>query len=227
MTAWVSRLEGVVVEYRDVPNPVRALNGVTHAFEAGSSTAIIGRSGSGKSTLVAVLALLRRPTAGKLFFDDLSVQELSDRGLAVLRRKIGIVFQSFHVDERTTVLSNVLFPNHWSARPRAEAMKRAMEALELLGIAELRNRKVAAISGGQRQRVAIARALVERPTLLIADEPTGNLDELTADHVARDLFSVAKELSATLVVATHDPNIASLAGKTLRMISGELSEEPS
>lgn len=220
----VVRFEDVRVEYPDPAGPVHALDGVSHSFRSGSSSAVIGRSGSGKSTLVSVLALLRTPTAGDVVFEGRSTGRLSDAGRARLRRRIGIVFQSFHVDERSSVLDNVMFPYHWDSTVSRSAMRtRAMSALEMLRIADLSHRRVSAVSGGQRQRVAIARALAREPSLLIADEPTGNLDEATADQVAVDLFGACTAQGTTVVVVTHDPAVAALAGSRLHMHAGRLS----
>lgn len=219
----VARLEQVTVEYPDANGTVFALAGLSYGFETGSTTAIVGRSGSGKSTMATVLAMLRTPTSGEYYFEGEPTRSLSDAGRARLRRRVGVVFQSFHVDETQSVLDNVLLPFHW--RPEVKwstARRQAEDVLERLDIAAFRGRRTSDMSGGQRQRVAIARAICQQPALLIADEPTGNLDEATADDVAAALFAVADELGLTLVVVTHDLTVATLAEQTVHMVAGEI-----
>ena len=221
----VARIEDVAVEYPDASGTVRALDHVTCQFEQGSSTAIVGRSGSGKSTLVTVLALMRTPTAGEYYFEGEPTSRLRDADKARLRRRVGIVFQSFHIDDTQSVLQNVLLPYHWRPEVAWKTARRNAElVLEVLGIEQLRDRRASDLSGGQRQRVAVARAMCQEPALLIADEPTGNLDEATADEVASAIFGAARELGLTLVVVTHDDAVAGLAVTRLRVVSGRIED---
>jgi ABC-type lipoprotein export system ATPase subunit len=211
------------VEYPDAERTVVALAGATCDFPVGSTTAVIGRSGSGKSTLVTVLALLRRPTAGEVLFDGRPTSTLSESGRARTRRRIGMVFQSYQIDERRTVRSNATFALPWNpGTPRRRARQQAADLLGMLGIGDLAHRRSSTLSGGQRQRLAIARAMCFQPELLIADEPTGNLDEETAEHVAADLFAVARQTRTTLVVVTHDEAVAALADRRVVMHGGQL-----
>ena len=223
MTTAIAELLDLTVTYPDAQDHVVALDAVSCTFAKGSSTAIVGRSGSGKSTLVSVLSLLRRATYGELQFDGQPTSTMSDGQRADLRRRIGVVFQSFHVDVRETALANVMLPFHWQPQlPRSGARGLALQALDMLGIGNLASRRVSDMSGGQRQRVAVARAVAFAPQVLIADEPTGNLDEETADGVARDLVRVASEVGSTLILVTHDVHLAAMTERTLHMQAGRL-----
>ncbi|MEI2777727.1 MAG: ABC transporter ATP-binding protein [Tetrasphaera sp.] len=203
---------------------VPALNEASLAIEHGSSTSVVGRSGSGKSTLISVLSLLRRPTSGRLLVDGTDVASLNDAELSTLRsRTVGTVFQSFHLDPALSSQENVLLPWYFGSRgPRRTARTRALDLLELLGIPELAGRRPTEMSGGQRQRVAIARALFAEPALLMADEPTGNLDEDTAGVIADVLFSLPATLGTAVVVVTHDAEIAARARSRVRLAHGVL-----
>ena len=190
--------------------------------------AVLGRSGSGKSTLIAVLSLLRQPTTGTLAIGGRPTARLGDRELARLRsRFVGTVFQSFHLDPGFTASENVMLP--WvfgGSRRRATARAHAADLLALVGIGELATRKTGQMSGGQRQRVAIARALFNDPLLLVADEPTGNLDEATAESVAQLLFGLPRETGTAVVVVTHDEQISARADSVLRISQGRAALEP-
>lgn len=223
---------GVVAEavgfvYQNPAGPVIALRHADLRLAPGVSTAVVGRSGSGKSTLVSILALLRRPSTGVVRFWGMDTAELGDRDLAELRgASIGVVFQSFHLDPSATALENVMLPWYFQPRiPRAEAHRRAQRALECMGVPELRHRRPGEMSGGQRQRVAIARALLFEPRLLIADEPTGNLDEETASGIADHLFGLAREFSSAVVLVTHDRELANRADRIVTIASGRLGPE--
>ncbi|WP_116111856.1 ABC transporter ATP-binding protein [Austwickia chelonae] len=211
------------VTYSADSGPVRALTEVSCSFEAGTSTAVIGRSGAGKSTLVSVLALMRSPTSGAVLVNGRPVPT-AERARAQLRAStVGMIFQSFHLDPATTAAQNVLLPWHFNPRVgRREAQAHAAEIFERLGIAELMNRPVGAMSGGQRQRVAIARAMVARPRVLLADEPTGNLDEETGLAVAEDLYAL-KHSGTAVIVVSHDAVVAAMAERVLRLAHGRLA----
>lgn len=225
------RLEGVSVTYRVADTTVPALSEFSHVFTPGTSTAIQGRSGSGKSTLVSILSLLRRPTSGAVWFGDVNASRLSEKEVSRLRGlSVGVVFQSFHLDYRADAAENVLLPWVYSGNKpgrRRDARVRAVELLERVGIADLANRLPSQMSGGQRQRVAIARALFNEPTLLIADEPTGNLDEDTAGKIAHDLYALPSTLGATVVVVTHDGAVAAGADVRVHLAHGRTISETS
>lgn len=220
-------LASVSVVYPTPSGPVHALDDVTVDFPEMTSTAVVGRSGSGKSTLVSVLALLRRPTAGQVQLRSVVTSALSSDAAAKVRAGgIGVVFQAFHLENSLTVWENVMLPWYFqTARTsRSLAHDRALELLAVLGIPELADRNPNEVSGGQRQRVAIARALFAQPTLLIADEPTGNLDEETANGVAETLFLLPLTVGTTVVVVTHDKAIADRAGRKISLIKGRVSD---
>jgi ABC-type lipoprotein export system ATPase subunit len=218
----------VTVEYPSAAGPVVALDDVTVQFPERTSTAIVGRSGSGKSTMVSVLGLLRRPTAGEVSIGEIDASRLATGEMARLRSTcIGIVFQAFHLETSLSSAENVMLPWYFRSReqPRVGARRRAAELLDLLGIGDLAERRPNEMSGGQRQRVAIARALFSEPTLFMADEPTGNLDEETANGVAETILGLPSVLGTTVVVVTHDTVVATKAGRTMQLIRGRVQED--
>lgn len=225
-TSVAAELRGVSVSYDSPDGEVQALADTTFACMRGASTAIVGRSGSGKSTLISVLSLLRRPSHGQVWVGGVEASSLGQRGLAALRaRHVGIVFQAFHLEHSLSVVDNVMLGWNFSSQAlgRREAVNRAREDLERLGIGDLADRHPHALSGGQRQRVAIARAIFSRPTLLVADEPTGNLDESTAGDVAQLLLSLPVEHDTAVVMVTHDETIAALADARRVITAGRIS----
>ncbi len=205
----------------------QALNGVSFTIQDGEFVAIMGPSGSGKSTLMHILGALDSPTSGTYFLDGKDVSTLSDDELADIRRdKIGFVFQSFNLLKRTTVLRNVMLPLVYAGVNGDERESRAREALLAAGLDEehfghLSNQ----ISGGQIQRVAIARALVNNPSLILADEPTGNLDSKTGDIVIGTFQKLNKELGRTIVLITHEQDVAEHADRILFIKDGQLIED--
>ncbi|GAB78218.1 putative ABC transport system ATP-binding protein/lipoprotein-releasing system ATP-binding protein [Austwickia chelonae] len=216
------RNAGVVYPTRH--GPVSALDDISCSFEAGgSTTAIVGRSGAGKSTLVSVLALMRTPTTGQVFVNGVAVPTGERARTRIRAATIGMVFQSFHLDPAATALQNVLLPWHFNPRlSRRAARAQAVEVFDRLGVAELLHRPVSAMSGGQRQRVAIARAMASQPRVLVADEPTGNLDEETGNAVAADLYAL-KEIGTTVIVVSHDAAVAAMADRMLHLSRGRLT----
>ena len=224
MTTSVASLDDVGVDFRVGGEVVHALRSASLSIAQASSTAILGRSGSGKSTLVSILALLRRPTSGTVTVGGRSISGASEPEISVLRsRSLGTVFQSFHLDPGFSAAENVLLPWYFgSSLSRSQASARAHELLDLVGIAELATRRPGQMSGGQRQRVAIARALFNQPLVLVADEPTGNLDEDTAEVVADVLFGLPSETGTAVVVVTHDTAIAARAGAEVHIAQGRL-----
>lgn len=217
-------LQGVSVRFEVGGGSVLALSGVDLDVPPGSSMSVVGRSGSGKSTLVSVLSLLRRPSSGRLLVGGQDAGSLTDAQLSVLRAgHVGTVFQSFHLDPGFTAVENAMMPWHFgSALSRRAAHVRARDLLDMVGIVELARRYPAQMSGGQRQRVAIARAMFARPALLIADEPTGNLDEATAGVIADVLFDLPSRTGTSVVVVTHDREVADRAMRRVRIVRGEL-----
>ena len=197
------------------------LQGVDLEITAGESVAIVGPSGSGKSTLLALIAGLDRPDDGEVLIDGRAVHDLSEDELALLRRgTIGFVFQSFQLLANMTARENVLLPLELLEAPGAGA--RADELLELVGLGERRGHYPAQLSGGEQQRVALARAFATRPPILLADEPTGNLDRATGERVLDVLADLRRRFGTTLVLVTHDTAVAGLAGRSLLLRDGKL-----
>lgn len=199
---------------------VRALNGVSIHIAEGEMAAIIGQSGSGKSTLMNVLGCLDTPTRGRYFLDGRDVSKLNDNQLAEVRnRKIGFVFQTFNLLARTTALENVEVPLFY--RGERNASKLAKEALERVGLGSRMGHMPNQLSGGQRQRVAIARALVTTPAILLADEPTGNLDTATGVEIMQ-LFKDLHASGATIIIVTHEPDIAAYCPRQIAVRDGKI-----
>ncbi len=219
-----------LVELRDVtrsfpgPPEVQALKGVTLSVPAGDYISIVGPSGSGKSTMLNLLGLLDRPSVGEYRLAGAPTNALTENERAAVRaRFIGFVFQAFHLMPRRTVLDNVLLPMLYSGVPRGVREDRAREALIRVGLGHRIDFLPNSLSGGERQRVAIARAVVSRPRLLLADEPTGNLDQRTSSEVM-ELFEELNDDGLTLIVITHDPAVAARARRSIRIADGRLSE---
>ena len=216
------QLQGVHRVYHTGRVDVRALDGLDLDVERGEFLSVVGPSGSGKSTLMNVIGCLDRPTAGRYLLDGTDVGQLDDDGLAALRsRAIGFVFQSYNLLPRTTALENVATPLAYQGVRRSEREARAREALERLGLADRMGHEPTELSGGQQQRVAIARALVTEPALLLADEPTGNLDSVSGAEVMgilRDLHASGR----TVVLITHDADVAQFADRQVHVRDGKL-----
>jgi len=200
--------------------PVNALQGVNLKVEKGDFVAISGPSGSGKSTLLNMIGALDKPTEGKVFIEGVNVSTLNDNGLADLRRRIGFVFQFFNLIPRLTARGNVELTMSITGLGRDERRKRAEGLLETVGLKERVNHKPAELSGGERQRVAIARALANNPKFLLMDEPTGNIDSKTAKEIIELVMRLNEEKGATIIIVTHDQQIASQAKRTVQMLDG-------
>lgn len=198
---------------------VHVLKGITLDIKRGTSTGIVGPSGSGKSTLLMVLAGLERIDSGSITINETDITDLDEDRLAAFRgRNIGIVFQSFHLIPNMTALENVAVPLELSGEP--DAMNKARAELEAVGLGERTNHYPGQLSGGEQQRVALARALAPEPAVLIADEPTGNLDGETGKQIAELLFTRQREKGLTLVLVTHDPSLAKQCDRTIPVRSG-------
>ncbi len=219
-------LDAVTRVFQVGDSEVRALDGVSLSVRRGESVALMGPSGSGKSTLLNVLGCLDTPTSGRYVLDGEAVEKLSEDQLADVRqRKIGFVFQAYHLVARMSAARNVELPMIFAGVPPAERRQRAQEALTSVGLAHRLTHRPDQLSGGERQRVAIARATAMRPSILLADEPTGNLDTKAGDEILGLLERLNAE-GLTLVIVTHDPNVGRRAGRLLRMRDGRLVEEP-
>ena len=218
-------LQQVVKSYRQGGNEIRALDGIDLHISAGEFVAIMGPSGSGKSTLLNVLGVLDRPDKGRYFLesDDISVLD-DDAASDVRNRRIGFVFQSFHLLPRLTVLENVLLPQRYAKTIDVNAESRARALLERIGLAQRIDHRPGELSGGQLQRAAIARALLNQPALLLADEPTGNLDSKSAADVL-NLLGELHSNGQTVVMVTHDAAIAERAQRTIHLRDGRIEED--
>jgi putative ABC transport system ATP-binding protein len=219
----VIRLEGVSRTYQLGGQPVHALADVDETLEAGEHIAIMGPSGSGKSTLLNVLGCLDRPDAGKYWLDGREVGTLSDEELTAVRRNlIGFVFQSFHLVPRLTAAENVELPMVFAGIGRTERRERVVKALTQVDLADRLDHRPDQLSGGERQRVAIARSIIMGPRVLLADEPTGNLDTRSGNQVL-DLLDRLNGEGITLIVVTHDPTVARWADRVIVLIDGRIA----
>jgi len=216
-------LENVTKIYRMGEVEVYALNGVSISIEQGEMLSIVGTSGSGKSTLLNVLGCLDRPTSGRYMLDGMDVSRLNDNKLAELRsKKFGFVFQDFNLLRRASALSNVELPLIYSGG-RNKHIK-AMEALERVGLGKRARHKPTELSGGEQQRVAIARALVNNPSLILADEPTGNLDSASTREII-DIFKELHKDGITVAIVTHESDIAQQTQRVIRLLDGKVASD--
>ena len=226
ITAAIS-VEDAVKDYRDGDRTVRVLHGVSFALAPGTIAAIVGPSGSGKSTLLNLLGALDRPTAGEVWIDDISLSRRSPAELTTLRQqRIGFVFQQFELIPNLSALENVALPMEFARAPKAAREQRARELLNAVGMGHRMRHRPAKLSGGEQQRVAVARALANDPAIVLADEPTGNLDRRTGQEIIDLLRGLARQEGKTLVVVTHDESLAEIAEVTLHIEDGRLLEQP-
>ena len=220
------KAEGLSKSFFDAGREVRVLRALELEVRAGEEVPIVGQSGTGKSTLLHVLGSLETPTAGKVYFEGGDLFALGERALAEFRNlKLGFVFQFHYLLADFTALENVMMPALIARVAEPEAARRAGEVLELVGLADKLGRRPAELSGGEQQRVAVARAVVLHPRLVLADEPTGNLDPHTADEVHQLFHLLNRQLGITLVIATHNEALMRSMGRALRMREGRLVEE--
>ncbi|MCX6079291.1 MAG: ABC transporter ATP-binding protein [Chloroflexi bacterium] len=225
MTEPVIIAEDLVKTYLMGDVEVNALRGLTMSIDRGEVVAIVGPSGSGKSTLMNILGCLDRPTTGTYTLDGESVAGLSDDQLANIRnRKVGFIFQSFNLLSRQTALSNVELPLRYSGKKEGRK-ERARQSLISVGLQDRINHKPYELSGGQQQRVAIARALVNDPAIIMADEPTGNLDSKVGQEIMDLLLNLNRQVGTTLIIVTHDPKIAAQTQRIIRIRDGMVDTE--
>jgi putative ABC transport system ATP-binding protein len=216
-------LEEIIKNYHMGKVEVLALRGVSLKVDQGEMVSLIGASGSGKSTLMNIMGFLDKPTGGKYLLDGVDVSRLNDDALAEMRnKKIGFVFQNYNLLPRVTALANVELPMIYGGG--GQKRKRALDALERVGLGLRANHKPSELSGGEQQRVAIARALVNNPTLILADEPTGNLDSKAADEIITTFCELNQE-GITIILVTHEMNIAERAKRVIRLLDGEIIED--
>ncbi len=224
-TQAIIRLENIERTYHMGAETIRALHGVSVTIERNEYTAVMGPSGSGKSTMMNVIGCLDTPTAGNYWLNEQLVSAMNDRQLAGARnRDIGFVFQTFNLLARMTALHNVEVPLIYAGVKRKERHARARQALETVGLEDRMLHRPTEMSGGQRQRVAIARALVTEPSILLADEPTGNLDSSTGAEIMR-LFDILHEAGNTIIVVTHESYIADHARRVIRLSDGQITSD--
>ena len=216
----VIRIENLTRFYTIGEETVRALNGINLTIQKNEYVALMGPSGSGKSTLMNIIGCLDTPTSGEYFLNGPNVAQLSDSELAAIRNKeIGFVFQTFNLLPRLTALQNVALPLVYAGIPETERLKKAKEVLEQVGLGDRIKHRPNELSGGQRQRVAVARALVNHPSIILADEPTGNLDTKTSEEIMQ-LLDIIHQAGNTIVLVTHEEDIALRAKRVVRMRDG-------
>jgi putative ABC transport system ATP-binding protein len=220
VTDWVIEAQGLTKVYQMGEIEVHALRGVDVNIERGEVVSIMGPSGSGKSTLMNILGALDRPTSGSYCLNGEQVSTLKDDQLAAIRnREVGFVFQSFNLLGRQSALTNVELPMRYAGVSDGKR-KRAIEALEAVGLGDRIRHRPNELSGGQQQRVAIARALVNNPAIILADEPTGNLDSKSGDEIMKILLDLNQEFGTTLIFVTHDPEIAEQTQRVIHLRDG-------
>ena len=217
------RLENVTKDYNLGDLVIKVLKGITLKIDEGEFVAIQGRSGSGKSTLMNILGLLDIPTTGAYFLQDSNVSKLKEDELSYLRnKKIGFVFQSFNLLARATVLENVVLPGIYAGKSEKDRENTAASILEKIGLSEHINKKPNQLSGGQQQRVAIARALMNNPDIILADEPTGNLDTKSGQEVI-NLLKILHKLGKTIILITHEKDIAQQTDRIINLTDGRIA----
>jgi putative ABC transport system ATP-binding protein len=222
------RVEQLVKIYYLGEVQVPALQGVDLTIQTGDFVAIMGASGSGKSTFMNILGCLDHPTSGKYYFEEMDVSGLSKEELAKIRnKKIGFVFQTFNLLSRTSALENVELPLFYDNTPSRERRQRALEALNSVGLKDREHHIPNQLSGGQQQRVAIARALINRPPLILADEPTGNLDSRTSLEIMEIFQKLNQDARITIVLVTHEPDIANYSSRRVFFRDGKIIRDES
>ncbi len=222
----VLRVENVVKTFESAAGTVAALRGVDISIRKGEFVAIVGPSGSGKSTLLNMIGALDKPTSGKVYINGIDIFSLSDSEIATMRNHlIGFIFQSYNLINRTTVLKNVALPGVISEMSGDERSRRALKLLQVLGIEDKAGFKPSNLSGGQQQRVAIARSLMNDPAIILADEPTGNLDTKTGSEVFEMLKMMSSKFRRTIVMVTHNPELAESTDRAIYIRDGVVEKE--
>ena len=220
------KMERITKEYKLGKTVVRALRGLDLEIRAGEVVAIMGPSGSGKSTLMHILGALDTPTSGRAIIDGADLEHLKETQLVTLRgQKVGFVFQTFNLIQTLSALQNVELPMIFQGMPRFERARRARKLLEVVGLGERARHKPNELSGGERQRVAVARALANDPEIILADEPTGNLDTESGSSILGLLKNLSVEDAKTVILVTHDPEAAEIADRVIRLRDGCVSAE--
>ena len=214
----------MIIEAKDIHKgfgKLEVLKGVSFSAQKGEIVSIVGASGAGKTTLLQILGTLSRPDSGALTIDGRNVLTMNEKQLSAFRcRKIGFVFQAHHLLPEFSALENVMMPSLIAGHRTSEAKQLALELLEMVGLSDRVDHKPSQLSGGEQQRTAIARALISKPAVLLADEPTGNLDSATKQEIHKLLFSLRDSLGQTIILVTHDPQLAALCDRSLEMRDG-------
>ena len=224
----VLRLEALKKSYNiGQPNEIEVLHGIDFAIHRQDFAALVGPSGSGKSTLLNILGLLDQPTSGEIYLLGQPTSQMQDQQRTELRGKsIGFVFQFHHLIQAFTVIENVLMPLMLAhGKPNQQALDRAHDLLKAVGLGQFAQRKASQLSGGQQQRVAIARALITQPALLLADEPTGNLDSQTASEVFELFREVNEQQNCAVLLVTHDPRLSATCDRTIQLVDGRIERD--
>lgn len=217
------QVKNITKIYDEKTNPFNALTDVSFDIESGTTVAVIGKSGSGKSTMMHIMSGLDHPTSGQIIIDGQELHKLKSREMDKFRAtQMSFIFQSFFIEANQTCFQNVILPLEIAKVPKAKRRKLAEDALKAVGLEEKINKLATNLSGGQKQRLAIARAIVGKPKLIFADEPTGNLDSATGDKIIELLFSLNKKLKCTLVVVTHDDELADLCDSQIKLKDGKI-----
>ncbi|HZS74761.1 MAG TPA: ABC transporter ATP-binding protein [Candidatus Nitrosotalea sp.] len=225
-SSYALRVENLSKIYDSAAGRVVALDRVSFAIKKGEFVSVVGPSGSGKSTVLNMVGALDRPTSGKIYIDGIDIFSLSDSQIATMRNsRIGFIFQSFNLINRTTVQKNVKLPGIIAGMSSDDAHSRSMKILEALGIADKKDQKPVNLSGGQQQRVAIARSLINNPTIILADEPTGNLDTKTGDDVFDMLKMLSHKFKRTIVMVTHNPELAESTDRSILLRDGRIEKD--
>jgi putative ABC transport system ATP-binding protein len=220
------KVENLTKVYSSSTGRVVSLNNVSFSVNKGEFVSVVGPSGSGKSTLLNMLGALDRPTSGSVFLDGIDIFSLNDSQLATVRNdKLGFIFQSYNLINRTTVLKNVEFPGIVGGMNDTDRRRRALKLLDFLGIKNKANFKPLNLSGGQQQRVAIARALMNDPKIILADEPTGNLDTKTGTDVFNLLTLLSREFKRTIIMVTHNPELAAATDRAIHIRDGAIEKD--
>jgi len=223
----VIKAKGIAKVYQMGEVQVHALRGVDISIKEGEVVSIMGPSGSGKSTLMNIIGCLDRPTSGEYYLDGQLVSNMSDDELAIVRnKKVGFVFQNFNLLSRSTALINVELPLRYSG-VKNERKEKAIQALESVGLGDRVNHKPTELSGGQQQRVALARAIINNPSIIMADEPTGNLDSKSGKEIMELLLNMNKKSGTTLIIVTHDPKIAKQTQRVIELYDGKVKGKKS